>query len=83
MDHEKKPSFLVPDTKKFLTQKELKMKMSSDMPFVFNAVELCAVIINGKPWIRAREVCRTLEYDAKTSETAKIINAHVSPENMA
>ena len=52
------------------------------MPFVFNAVELCTVIINEKPWIRAREVCRTLEYDAKT-ETAKIINAHVSPENMA
>ena len=68
--------------KKILTQRELKMKMSSVMPFVFNAVELCAVIINEKPWIRAREVCRTLEYDAKT-ETAKIINAHVSPENMA
>ena len=73
---------MLPDTKKFLTQKELKIKMSSVMPFVFNAVELCVVTINEKPWVRSREVCRALEYDAKTSETAKIINAHVSPENM-
>ena len=52
------------------------------MPFVFKSVELCVVTINEKPWVRSREVCRALEYDAKTSETAKIINAHVSPENM-
>ena len=30
----------------FLTQKEL---MSSVMPFVFNAIELCVVTINKKP----------------------------------
>ena len=31
------------------------------MPFTFNAVELCVVTINEKPWTRAREVCRVLE----------------------
>ena len=40
--------------------------MSSVMPFSFNAVELCVVTINEKPWIRARKVCRVLEYDANT-----------------
>ena len=38
--------------------------------------------INEKPWVRTREVCRALEYDAKTSKTANIIKAHVSPENI-
>ena len=28
--------------------------MSSVMPFSFNAVELCVVIINEKPWTRAK-----------------------------
>ena len=32
------------------------------MPFTFNAVELCVVTINEKPWIREKEVCRTLNY---------------------
>ena len=50
------------------------------MPFVFNAVELCIVSINGKPWTRAREVCRTLGY-GKVTKTAHVIKAHVSPEN--
>ena len=53
------------------------------MPFTFNAVELCVVTINEKPWTCTREVCRALEYDAKTSKTANIIKAHVSPENYA
>ena len=52
------------------------------MPFSFNGVELGAVIINEKPWTRAREVCRALEYDAKASKTANIIKAHCSPENI-
>ena len=56
--------------------------MSSVMPFTFNAVELCVVIIIEKPWIRAREVCKALEYDAKTSKTANIIRRHCSPENI-
>ena len=47
--------FWWPDTKNILTQKELKIKMSSAMPFSFNAVELCVVTINEKPWTRARE----------------------------
>ena len=58
------------------------MKMSSVMPFSFKAVEICVVIINEKPWTRAREVCRTLEYDAKISKTANIIKAHCSPETI-
>ena len=41
------------------------MKMSSDMPFSFNAVELCVVTINEKPWTRAKEACRALEYNTK------------------
>ena len=56
--------------------------MSSVIPFSFNEVELCIVIINEKPWTRAREVCRALEYDVKTSKTANIIKARVSPENI-
>ena len=56
--------------------------MSFVMPFSFNAVELCVVTINEKPWIRAREVCRALEYHAKTSKTANIIKAHCGPGNI-
>ena len=39
------------------------------MPLSFNAVELCVVIINEKPWTCAREVCRTLEYGKATKVT--------------
>ena len=41
------------------------------MSFVFNAVELYVVNINEKPWMRAREVCKTREHNKKT---ANIIN---------
>ena len=47
--------------KKCLTQKEVQIKMSSVMQFVFNAVELYVVTINERPWKCAREVCRVLE----------------------
>ena len=57
--------------------------MSSVMPFAFNAVELYVVTVDGKPWTRAKEVCRALKYDAKTSKTANIIRAHCSRENYA
>ena len=57
---------------KFLRLKELQInKMSSVIPFIFNAVELCIVIINKKPWVRAREVCKTLEYDVKNIKNCK------------
>ena len=56
--------------------------MSSVMPFSFNSVEWYVVIINEKPWTRPSEVCRALEYDAKTSKTANIIKAHCNPENI-
>ena len=32
------------------------------MPLSFNAVDLCVVTINEKPWTLAKEVCRALEY---------------------
>ena len=48
------------------------------MPFSFNAGELCIVTINGKPWTRAREVCRAPEHNKKTDDTVK---AFCSREN--
>ena len=50
------------------------------MPFAFNAVKLCVVTINEKPWTRVKEACRPLEY-GKATKTAHVIKAHVSPEN--
>ena len=58
------------------------MKMSSVMPFAFNAVELCVVTINEKPWTRAREVYRVLEY-GKATKTTDIVNHLCSRENYA
>ena len=63
-------------------KKEVQIKMSPVMPFTFNAIELCVVIIDEKLWTRAREVCKALEYDAKTSKTANIIRGYYSPENI-
>ena len=48
------------------------------MPFVFNEVKLCVVIINEKLWTRGKEVCRALEYNKKTSSIVKI---HCSKQN--
>ena len=73
---------LVTGCKNFLTKKELQIKMSSLMPLTFNAVELYVVTINEKPWTRDREVCKALQYDAKTSKTANIIRGQCSPENI-
>ena len=36
------------------------------MEFFFNAVELCVVTINEKPWARARGVCKAIEYNKKS-----------------
>ena len=63
--------YLVIRHKNFLTQKELQIKMSSVMPFSFNAVELCVVIINEKPWTRAKETYKALEYNKKTADIVK------------
>ena len=52
------------------------------MSFSFNAVELCVVTINEKPWTPAKEVYRALEY-GKATKTTHVIKAHVSPENYA
>ena len=45
--------------------------MSYVMPFSFNAVALCVVTINEKPWARAGKVCRVLEYNKKTADIVK------------
>ena len=67
---------------KFFEQRELQIKMSSVMPFAFNAVELCVVIINEKPWARARKVCKALEY-GKATKTADVVRHLCSRENYA
>ena len=54
--------------------------MSSVIPFAFNALELYVVTVNGKHWIRAKEVCRALEYNKKT---AHVIRVHCSRKNYA
>ena len=69
-----------PDTNFFLAQKEVQIKVSSVMPFAFNAVELYVVTINEKPWTRVREVCKALEYNKKTSDIVRTIS---SKENYA
>ena len=53
--------------------------MSSLVPFTFNAVELQVVIISGKGWCRAKEVCKTLEY--QKDRTRDVLKKHVSNEN--
>ena len=50
------------------------------MPFVFDAVKLYVVTINEKPWTRAREVCRALEY-GKSTKAADIVKHLCSREN--
>ena len=52
------------------------------MPFSFNAVELCVVTINEKPWTRAREVHKVLEY-GKANKAADIVKHLCSRENYA
>ena len=58
--------------KHFFDQQELQTKMSSVIPFAFNAVELCVVTINGKTWTRAREVCKAIKY-GKATKVADIV----------
>ena len=57
-------------------------KMSSVMPFAFNAVELHVVTVNGKPWTQAKELCKVLEY-SKITKTADVIKQLCSRENYA
>ena len=58
------------------------IKMSSVMPFTFNAVELCVLTINKKPRTRTMDLCRALKY-GKVTKATHVIKAHVSPENYA
>ena len=61
---------------------EIIIKMSSVMPFTFNAVELCIVTINEKLWAGAKEVCRALVY-GKATKAADIVKHLCSRENYA
>ena len=56
--------------------------MSSLMPFSFNAVELHVATINEKPWARAREVCKALEY-GKATKAIKTVKHLCSRESYA
>ena len=56
--------------------------MSSIMPFTFNKIALFTVTVDGKPWTRAREVSRALEYGEK-SKTTTIVKHRCSKENFA
>ena len=49
------------------------------MPFTFNAVELCVVTINEKPYTRAKEACRALKY--QKSRARDVLEKHVSIGN--
>ena len=52
------------------------------MPFSFNAIELWVVIINEKPWTRAKEACRALEY-GKATKAADVVRHLCSKEYYA
>ena len=53
---------------------------SALVPFTFNDTKLFTITINDKPWTRAKEVCRSLNY---ARNTPNVISDHVSPENRA
>ena len=59
---------------------EIIAKMSSVMPFTFNAIELCMVTINARLWTSAKEVCRALKY-GKATKSADIVKHLYSKEN--
>ena len=48
------------------------------VPFTFKNVGLKVVTINGKPWTRAKEVCKALEYQRRAND---VLRKHVSVEN--
>ena len=52
------------------------------MPLTFNAVDLCVVLINEKPWARVKELCRALEY-GKTTKAAGVARCLCSKANYA
>ena len=53
---------------------------SALVPLTFNDTKLFTITINDKPWTRAKEVCRSLNY---ARNTPNVISDHVSPENRA
>ena len=53
--------------------------MSSVMPFAFNSVKLYIVIINEKPWTRAREMCKASRYEKAAT---RVVRHHCIRENI-
>ena len=49
------------------------------MPFSFNAVELCVVTSNDKPWTHAKEICKALRYE---KAARRIVRHHYTGENI-
>ena len=50
------------------------------VPFTFKNVELKVVTINSRPWTRAKEVCKALEYGENT-KPKDVLKKHVSIKN--
>ena len=50
------------------------------VPFTFKNVEFKVVTVNGKPWTRAKEVCKALEYSRRINH---VIKDHCTLENYA
>ena len=53
--------------------------MSSLLPFSFNNTVLFNVLVDGKTWTRAKEVCEALEY--QKGKSRDILRKHVGAEN--
>ena len=48
--------------------------MSDLVPFKFNNTKLVTITINGKHWIRAKEICKALEYKRRAKD---VLREHV------
>ena len=77
-----KAPFCCPVYEYWLRIKLTKINMSSVMQFPFNGVKLYVMTINEKPWTRAKEVCRALEYE-KATKAAHVIKTFCSDKNYA
>ena len=46
------------------------------VPFMPNKVTLQVVTIEGKEWCKAKEVCKALEYEQKTTDVLRTVYQH-------
>ena len=56
------------------------IKISSRVPLKFNVVKMQVLTVDGKDWCRAKEICKSLEYEKRTNDA---VRAHCSGENSA